>query len=79
MELSYIAIARFFGCAAGRPCGLGQRSFGLEGRQTGNAAEVLHRPFNVHRSHDEILRFCDGPVKKGEEQKSTLGVLFVCL
>lgn len=74
MLLSYFAIAVFSGRVTGRLCGLGQHSFGLEGGQTGDTAEILHRPLNVHSSHDEILRFCYCPAKKEEAQTSTLEV-----
>lgn len=76
-SLSYIAITGIFDCAACRLCGFAQRSFGLERAQTGDAAKVLHRPIDVHSSHNEVLRLSNCPVKQEEEeeQTSTLGVL----
>lgn len=77
LSLSYIA--GFFDCAACRLCAVAQTSFGLERGQTGDAAEVLHRPFNVHRSHNEVLRLSYRPArdKEEEEQTSKLRALWI--
>lgn len=72
--LSYIA--GFSDCAACRLGGLTQSIFGLETGETEDAAEVIHRPIGVHRSHDEVLGLSYRPVREEEEGELLRGILF---